>query len=135
MLYLTRKQLINLQFNIGHNKGKWLKFLDFSLYGIRNSLIIFNLDFSVFILRKIAKYIVNVSSLRGRLFFISSFLNSNNVGLSQYVLRKFFNLHGFYDGSFLGGLISNLKLFLKLKRLHKKKVHIILEIYIKCIQV
>ena len=97
MLNLTRIQLINLQLNLGHNKGKWLKFLDFSIYGIRNNLLIFNLDFSLFILRRIILFIINLVSLRGRLFFISSFLNSRNIGLSQFILSQAYNLHCFYD--------------------------------------
>lgn len=120
MLNITKTQLINLQLNVGHNKGKWLKFFDNVIYGIRHNLIIFNLDFTLYNLKKSLNFIINVTNLRGKLFFISSFINKKKIGMSQFILKALAE-HGYYDGKFIGGLISNIKSFFSIKVLSNKK--------------
>jgi len=120
MLNITIFQLLNIQLNLGHTKKKWLKFFDVYIYGIRNNMIIFNLDFSLINLYKFINYLITITFFRNKLFFISNFLNSLNIGLGQYILKNN-KLAGYYDGGFIGGLISNLKVFFYMKKLSKKK--------------
>ncbi len=120
MLNITKTQLINLQLNVGHSKGKWLKFFDNVIYGIRHNLIIFNLDFTIYNLRKSLNFIINVTNLRGKLLFISSFINKKKIGMSQYILKSL-SEHGYYDGKYIGGLVSNIKSFFSIKNLSNKK--------------
>ena len=120
MLNINISQLFNIQLNLGHIKNKWLKYFDIFILGIRNNFIIFNLDFSILNLKKIINFLIYISFYHIKLFFISNFLNYNSKGLMQYIVR--FNKDaGYYDGNFIGGLISNIKTFFFMKNLYKKK--------------
>ena len=120
MLNITLFQLLNIQLNLGHFKGKWIKFFDTYIYGIRNNMIIFNLDFSLINLYKFINYLIFITFFKNKLFFISSFLSSTNIGLGQFILKNN-KLAGYYDGVFIGGLVSNLRTFFFMKKLYKKK--------------
>jgi ribosomal protein S2 len=120
-LKITKKQFVNLQFNLGHSKRKWIRFMDTVFVGVRNNMLIFNLDYTLLVFKRAISFIIDLVSMRGRLFFVSSFLNSAGIGLSQHLLLGE-NRHGFYDGPFIGGLVSNIRLFLNVIQLRRKKV-------------
>jgi hypothetical protein len=85
------------------------------LVGFRNNLLIINMDYSLFLINRTISFLYNIILKYGLIFAISGFVNYKFSGLSQYFFKKY--NFGYYDGKYIGGLVSNL---FKVRRTKKR---------------
>src|SRR5579885_415887 len=116
-LYITRKQLLNLSFHLGHKKKNWLKVYNLYILGYRLNYVIFNIDYILYYLNRVVLFLNELFYKYGRIFMISHMRNRGFIGLSYFFFKKL-KYGGFYDGKYIGGLIFN---FFVLKQIKKKK--------------
>lgn len=110
----TRVQLLNLSLHLGHSKLKWLWYFKPYIYAIYKNNIIINLDLVLFSLKRSLLFISNLLQNYGKVFSISSFVNYKFYGLGNYFMEKI--KCGYYDGKYVGGVISN---FFQMKYMKK----------------
>ena len=104
-LLCTKRQFLNLSAHIGHKKTKWVHRMSLYIYAVRNDIVIFNIDYIQLSYNRAMLFMQTVFMYGGRFFCLSNFVNVGFRGLSEYFLKKMG--FGFYDGRFLGGLVSN----------------------------
>jgi ribosomal protein S2 len=114
-LFITRKQLLNLSFYLGHKKKNWLKIYNLYILFYRLNYVIFNLDYSQYFLFRAFKFLNFLLFNYGKIFILSYLKNKNFSGLSYYFLKKF-KFGAYYDGRYQGGLISNFFVIQKKKK-------------------
>lgn len=122
-LYITRKQLLNLSIHLGHKKKNWLKIYNLYILGFRLGYIIFNLDYILYYLNRVILFLNELFYKYGRMFIISHLRNRGFIGLSYFFFKKL-KYGGFYDGKYIGGLISNFFVLKEMKKKKKLKYHI-----------
>lgn len=110
----TRLQLLNLSLHLGHSKLKWLWYFKPYISLLYKNNIILNLDIILYTLKRSLLFIGYLLQNYGKIFSVSSFVNYKFNGLSSYFLQKI--KCGFYDGKYVGGLVSN---FFQIKTMKK----------------
>ncbi len=123
--YLYSKlTFINLSLHLGHLKSKWNKFFKLFIFSFRNKIIIFNIDYLYFYYKKVIKFLNFILINSGKLLFLSNFINKGVSSLNKYILKKYKirKKHSYFDGFYIGGLLSNYKHVYKIKKLKNKKI-------------
>lgn len=111
--FFFKNQLLNLSIHIGHDTKNWFYDATHYLFGVKNNIIIFNIDYILYSLKRIILVITEIIIKYGEPYIISPFYNYGYRSFCQYFIKKFrFN---YYDGLYRGGLVSN---FFVLKNLH-----------------
>lgn len=105
MYKLTKTQLLNLSLHLGHKSSTWTKSYSLYTYAIRNGVVIFNLDYIQLLFNRAFQFVEKVLEFKGRFFSVSNFVNVGFGGLGEYFFSPIG--FGFYDGRFIGGLVSN----------------------------
>lgn len=105
-LNFTRLQLLNLSLFLGHKRTKWTKFYSLFLLGFRKNLLLINLDYILYMINKSLIFFSFLTHRYGNICALSNFVNYNFAGLTQFFLEK--NFYSFYDGRYIGGLVSNI---------------------------
>jgi len=105
-LQITKKQLLNFSIFLGHSKKKWCKNYTVFIFGFRNNLILINLDYIFYMVTRSLVFIQLLIKFYGNICALSNFVNYNFCGLTQFFLER--NFYSFYDGRYIGGLVSNI---------------------------
>src|SRR5579875_4070657 len=87
-LFITRKQLLNLSFYLGHKKKNWLKVYSLYILGYRLNYVIFNIDYILYYLNRVVLFLNELFYKYGRIFMISHMRNRGFIGLSYFFFKK-----------------------------------------------
>lgn len=104
--HLTRYQLLNLSLHIGQNKYKRNRFLNFAFIGIRQSIVILNLDYFFIHFNKVVLLSAYIFKYYGKFVSYSEVTNVKTGGIGFHFASKTDNLY--YDGPYIGGILSNM---------------------------
>lgn len=105
IISLTKSQLINVSFHLGQLKSKWNAAFGLYIYGIRQNMIIFNIDYSFYNIRRALLFTKQLSLNRVRILSVSNYNFSEFNGLTSFFFKKI--KHLYYDGPGFNGLVSN----------------------------
>ncbi len=123
--YLYSKlTFINLSLHLGHLKSKWNRFFKLFIFSFRNKIIIFNVDYLYFYYKKVINFLNFILINSGKLLFLSNFINKGVNSLNKYILKKYKirKKHSYFDGFYIGGLLSNYRNVYKIKKIKNKKI-------------
>lgn len=104
--HLTKEQLLNLSMHIGQIKKKWNKVMTVLIIGIRHSVLLLNLDYFFYNFAKILLFCSFIFCYYGKVVSYSNVTNLSTGGMSGFLLKRSNNL--FYDGPYIGGILSNI---------------------------
>ena len=105
MINYNFKQLIKKGVHLGHYKWESDYKLSFFLLGLRNSLHIININYTIYVLRRVLHIVYNVSKLSQKILIV------NNNSYNTLFNKKFFSHKPFLyvNKKWKGGLLTNHK--------------------------
>lgn len=125
MINYNFKQLIKKGVHLGHYKWECDYKISFFLLGLRNSLHIINLNYTMYLLRRVLYVVYNISKLNQKILLINN--NEHNILFNNF--KKHQNYFLYINSKWKGGLLTNhkhirkynlklLKLFPSLQNMH-----------------
>lgn len=108
----TRFDIINFNFQYGKLKSKWNKIFNLFILGVRENLIIFNIDYTLYNLKKACQLIYQINYLKGvgLILWSNLIFYKNLFNFYKKIFKKKIKF-SYYQGNYYGGLISNFNVF------------------------
>jgi small subunit ribosomal protein S2 len=108
---VSKEEFLNLGFHYGHLKRRFLFLTSPFVLGVRNNLIIFNLDYTTLSFRRVLKFVNNLTQRRSKILFLSVINDNSLKPLLSFLIGNL--RQAFYQGSYLGGFLSNFNMIKK----------------------
>lgn len=105
MINYNFKQLVKKGVHLGHYQWDTDYKISFYLLGLRNNLHIININYTIYILKRVLHIIWNISKFNQKILLINN--NGCNTILDNYV--KFYKRFLYVNNKWKGGLLTNHK--------------------------